>query len=240
MNNFFLFRNRFFKCFRSLKHIVKQSPPKNSKFCYSSRQLAQQSLSKRNKTVAIYLVATLFGFIGLAYAAAPLYRLFCQVTGFGGTVKTGVNKRQVKIVPKKEFTIQFSADVNHTLPWSFKPLQQEVNVLPGEKVLAFYEATNHGDEPLIGIATYNVVPMKVGQYFHKEQCFCFDEQRLGAHETVVLPVHFYLEPELLDDPRMDDIETIVLSYTFFLSSDQSTNIDEGEETTSAKTKTLMR
>lgn len=101
------------------------------------------------------------------------------------------------------------------LPWKFVPQQREVRVLPGETALAFYTATNKSDEDIIGVATYSVTPGQVAPYFSKIQCFCFEEQRLNAGETVDMPVFFYIDPEFVTDINMKGIETVTLSYTFF-------------------------
>ena len=115
--------------------------------------------------------------------------------------------------------ITFNTDVDGELPWSFKPVQNHVSVLAGQTCLAFFEATNHSTEPIIGVATYNVAPMKAGAYFNKIQCFCFDEQRLLPGETVDMPVFFYVDPDFLDDRSLRSCSTLTLSYTFFRSSD---------------------
>ena len=115
--------------------------------------------------------------------------------------------------------VTFNTDVSGTLPWTFKPAQKHVTVLAGQTSLAFFEATNHSDEPIIGVATYNVVPNEAGAYFNKIQCFCFDEQRLLPGETVDMPVFFYIDPEFLDDRRMSKLDSMTLSYTFFKSNE---------------------
>lgn len=109
----------------------------------------------------------------------------------------------------------FSASVSDVLPWKFVPQQREVRVLPGETALAFYTATNTSDRDIIGVATYSVTPAQVAPYFSKIQCFCFEEQRLNAGETVDMPVFFYLDPDYLHDLNMRGVETVTLSYTFF-------------------------
>lgn len=121
----------------------------------------------------------------------------------------------------REITINFTSHVSDTLPWSFKPVQKTVEIIPGETVLAFYEATNKTDEPIIGISTYNVTPSRVGLYFTKLQCFCFDEQRLNPKETVMMPVLFYIHPDMVDDKLCDGVTDVTLSYTFFLANDQN-------------------
>lgn len=109
----------------------------------------------------------------------------------------------------------FNASVSDILPWKFTPQQREVRVLPGETALAFYTATNTSDKDIIGVATYSVTPGQTAPYFSKIQCFCFEEQRLNAGETVDMPVFFYLDPDLLNDLNMKGVETVTLSYTFF-------------------------
>lgn len=111
--------------------------------------------------------------------------------------------------------VTFNASISDTLPWKFIPQQREVRVLPGETALAFYKATNLGDKDIIGVATYSVTPAQCAPYFSKIQCFCFEEQRLNAGETVDMPVFFYLDPDLLTDLNMKGIETVTLNYTFF-------------------------
>lgn len=105
------------------------------------------------------------------------------------------------------------------MPWKFIPQQREVRVLPGETALAFYTATNKSDEDIIGVATYSVTPAQVAPYFSKIQCFCFEEQRLNAGETVDMPVFFFIDPDFVNDPTMTRIDTITLSYTFFSTLD---------------------
>ena len=115
----------------------------------------------------------------------------------------------------KRIRITFNGSVSDVLPWKFTPQQREVRVLPGETALAFYTATNKSDDDIIGVATYSVTPGQVGQYFSKIQCFCFEEQRLNAGETVDMPVFFYIDPDFANDPNMKGIEQVTLSYTFF-------------------------
>jgi cytochrome c oxidase assembly protein subunit 11 len=121
----------------------------------------------------------------------------------------------------KPINIRFNADVNAAMPISFVPRQATVQVLPGEAALAFYTAQNRANEDIVGIATYNVVPAKAGIYFNKIQCFCFEEQRFKAGERIDMPVLFFIDREFYDDPRMVDVDTIILSYTFFRAQDVS-------------------
>jgi cytochrome c oxidase assembly protein subunit 11 len=115
----------------------------------------------------------------------------------------------------KRIRITFNGSVSDVLPWKFVPQQREVRVLPGETALAFYTATNKSDDDIIGVATYSVTPGQVAPYFSKIQCFCFEEQRLNAGETVDMPVFFYIDPDFVNDPNMRGIEQVTLSYTFF-------------------------
>lgn len=190
---------------------------------------AEAVLRERNKSFAAWMLAVALGTVGLAYASVPLYRVFCQVTGFGGTVRRAdeqdnefiTDLEDVKIVQGRPITVRFNADLSARVPWRFKPSQKEVIVLPGETVLAFYVAENRSDKPITGIATYNVTPSRAGMYFNKIQCFCFDEQRLKPGESLDMPVFFYLDPSLVDDEAMADVNDVMLSYTFFRAEDVS-------------------
>ncbi|XP_028406686.1 cytochrome c oxidase assembly protein COX11, mitochondrial-like [Dendronephthya gigantea] len=180
----------------------------------SSRNHYQQ----RNRTTATYTIALVIVVLGASYAAVPLYRIFCQASGLGGTVQQSDAGEKIKnMTTRKErlLTVRFNADKSATMQWSFKPQQPEVKVYPGETALAFYTAKNPTDVPITGISTYNVIPFEAGQYFNKIQCFCFEEQRLNPHEQVDMPVFFYIDPEFLDDPALYKVDTITLSYTFF-------------------------
>ncbi|CAG8462335.1 6752_t:CDS:2 [Funneliformis caledonium] len=173
----------------------------------------------RNKSFLMYTIAVLVFGVGFTYASVPLYRMFCQTTGFSGTPNTDISKFSPKrLIPAKEsrrIKIHFNADTSLALDWSFVPQQREVYVLPGETALAFYTATNKSNQDIIGLATYNVTPYNAGQYFNKIQCFCFEEQKLQAGEAVDMPVFFFIDPEFAEDPLMKDIDTVTLSYTFF-------------------------
>lgn len=172
----------------------------------------------RNKTVLTYIAAAGVGMIGMSYAAVPLYRLYCQASGLGGTAVAGHDTEQVetmKPVRERVIKITFNADTHASMQWNFRPQQSEIYVVPGETALAFYRAKNPTNKAVIGISTYNVVPFDAGQYFNKIQCFCFEEQRLNPMEEVDMPVFFYIDPEFDEDPRMARVDTITLSYTFF-------------------------
>jgi cytochrome c oxidase assembly protein subunit 11 len=167
----------------------------------------------KNRNTVILICGILLAMTALAFASVPLYRLFCQQTGYGGTT-------QVAIAPTGDIRdryvrVQFNADVNPGLPWRFVPLQHEMTVRVGESALAFYEAENLSDVPIKGMAVYNVTPDKAGIYFNKVECFCFIEQTLEPKKVVQMPVQFFIDAAFADDNNVDDIKTITLSYTFF-------------------------
>uniref|UniRef100_A0A7N0UY25 Cytochrome c oxidase assembly protein n=1 Tax=Kalanchoe fedtschenkoi TaxID=63787 RepID=A0A7N0UY25_KALFE len=189
------------------------------------RQYAAQaatSTERKSKKMLQYLTALVFAMVGLTYAAVPMYRRFCQATGYGGTVqrRESVEEKIARhekdgTVASREITVLFNADVADGMQWKFIPTQREVRVKPGESALAFYTAENRSSVPITGVSTYNVTPMRAAVYFNKIQCFCFEEQRLLPGEEVDMPVFFYIDPEFETDPRMDGINNIILSYTFF-------------------------
>ena len=175
--------------------------------------------SKDHKRTTTILVCSLLLFmVGLSFASVPLYRLFCQKTGYGGTPQIAYNESKT-IDKSRRIKIQFNADVHPDLPWNFKPLQFEIEVYPGQTGLAFYEVQNTSSQPFVGIATYNVTPEKAGIYFNKIDCFCFEEQTIKGQKTVSLPVQFFISPDIIQNPRMNDVDTVVLSYTFFSMKD---------------------
>lgn len=169
--------------------------------------------SRKNQRLAWVLLGIFVGMVGLSFAAVPLYDLFCRVTGIAGT--TQVSEAAPGAVGEQRVTIRFNADVNQRLPWRFEPEVRSMEVRIGEPNLAFYHAKNLSSRPTVGMAVYNVSPFQAGAYFHKVQCFCFDEQVLQPGQQVDMPVYFYVDPSLADDPGMDDVKTITLSYTFF-------------------------
>lgn len=173
------------------------------------------TIKARNKRVLLSCVVVVGGMIGLSYASVPLYELFCQVTGFGGTPKVG--KGTGVEVSERTIKVRFNADVNSGLQWQFKPEQREITVRLGEDNLAHYVAENMAVQPITGQAVYNVTPLKAGQYFSKIACFCFDEQTLQPGERVDMPVSFYVDPAIAEDINTQDVKTITLSYTFFKS-----------------------
>jgi cytochrome c oxidase assembly protein subunit 11 len=176
-----------------------------------------------NTLLAIGLLGVVVGMAGLAYASVPLYRLFCQVTGYGGT--TQVAAAAPGASEARMITVRFDATVSPSLPWRFEPTARAVEVAVGEERLAYYRATNLSDRPVTGMATFNVTPHKAGLYFNKIACFCFDRQVLEPGESVEMPVSFYVDPEIVGDPNLDEVKTITLSYTFFLAVDEDAATD---------------
>ncbi len=170
--------------------------------------------TRQTKMTAVIVVSIIFLMLGLAFASVPLYQVFCQKTGFGGTPKIVAAPYQGMVISHREIRIQFNADVNPQLPWIFKPLQREIKIKVGQNALAFYQAKNLSNRPITGMATYNVVPDKAGKYFNKMVCFCFIEQILIPGQTMDMPVQFYLDPDIEKDPDCEDIQVITLSYTF--------------------------
>jgi cytochrome c oxidase assembly protein subunit 11 len=158
--------------------------------------------------------------LGLAYASVPLYRLFCQVTGFGGaTVRVDENAAPKAV--DKVIKVRFDANVAPGLAWTFKPVQTQATIRIGERKMAFYQATNLTDKPITGMATYNVSPDTAGGYFMKIHCFCFDQQTLQPGETVDMPVSYYIDPAILEDASARRIDEITLSYTFFPQEEET-------------------
>jgi cytochrome c oxidase assembly protein subunit 11 len=166
-----------------------------------------------NMKVAVGCAALALSMVGVAYAAVPLYRLFCQVTGYGGT--TQVAEQASEKVLSKTINVRFDANSSQKLDWSFEPMERQITIKIGETYLANYKAQNLGTASSTGTSTFNVTPVSAGQYFNKIQCFCFTKQTLKAGEIVEMPVSFYIDPEIVNDKDLDGVSTITLSYTFF-------------------------
>ena len=187
----------------------------------------------RNLKVAVVTASIAASMVGVAYAAVPLYQLFCQVTGFGGTTQRA--EAAPDVVLDRKVRITFDANVNSALGWRFKPVQHEQTVRIGESTLAFYQAVNTSTEAVTGTATFNVSPAKAGLYFSKIECFCFTEQTLQPGQSVDMPVTYYIDPDIVNDPDMKNIGEITLSYTFY-RADQPAKVTAAE--TGAKTGTV--
>jgi len=166
----------------------------------------------RHTRVAMICAIVAAGMLGLAYAAVPLYTLFCQVTGFAGTTQRA--ERPSEAVLDRVVTIRFDANVAPGLGWKFQPAQRTMDVKIGENTLAFYRAENTSNRPVTGTATFNVTPEAAGSYFNKIECFCFQEQHLEPGESIDMPVSFFVDPAIVDDDIAGHLTQITLSYTF--------------------------
>ncbi|MGQ0486087.1 MAG: cytochrome c oxidase assembly protein [Hyphomicrobiales bacterium] len=167
----------------------------------------------KNIRVAALAAATAAVMLGLAYASVPLYRLFCQATGFGGT--TRIAAAAPEETSQRMIAIRFDANTAASLGWNFHAAQLEMKVKLGEQAIAHYRATNPTDRQLTGTAVFNVTPVSAGIYFNKIQCFCFTEQTLKPGESVDMPVVFFVDPAIAEDADASSIDTITLSYTFY-------------------------
>ena len=169
--------------------------------------------ARKNLRVAAAAASVAVAMVGLAYASVPLYSMFCEVTGFGGTTQ------RADVAPEtatdKFITIRFDANTAGSLGWNFHPVQSVMKVRIGEQNMAHYSATNNTGKVVTGSAMFNVTPIEAGAYFNKIQCFCFTEQTLKPGESADLPVDFFVDPAILDDPDSKAISEITLSYTFF-------------------------
>jgi len=168
---------------------------------------------RRNAVLAFACVGLVAGMVGLAYASVPLYRLFCQVTGFAGTTQIAENAPER--VLDRTITVRFDANVARDLNWSFEPVERGVDLKIGETQLSLFRAVNHANRPLAGSATFNVTPDWAGAYFNKIQCFCFTEQTLQPGESVDMPVVFFVDPAIVEDRSASKSMAITLSYTFY-------------------------
>ncbi|MEO0419653.1 MAG: cytochrome c oxidase assembly protein [Pseudomonadota bacterium] len=176
--------------------------------------LQTQRANARTGLMALALAAAM---VGLGFASVPLYRLFCQVTGFGGTTQVATDAQAANAAAAatgQTMSIRFDGSTAIDVPWTFKPAQTTDTVTIGQRDMAVYVARNDGDEPITGTATFNVEPAQAGLYFNKVQCFCFTEQTLQPGQEVQMPVVYYVDPAILEDEFMADVEQITLSYTF--------------------------
>ena len=167
-----------------------------------------------NRATLVILASVVGLMVGMAYASVPLYKLFCQVTGYGGTTQA-TNDAATHIIVGHPVKVRFDANVNRALDWKFVPVDGPVTLNPGEEVVINYRATNIGSAASTGTSTFNVTPAKAGTYFMKIDCFCFQEQTLQPGESVDMPVRFFIAPEIVADEHVVDVKDITLSYTFF-------------------------
>jgi len=175
------------------------------------------SIYKKSKDVnslLLALIALIFSMLLLSFAAVPIYNLFCKLTGFDGTVKRS-DSYYSSIIGKKIIRVDFDSHVQKDLPWDFQPKQSHINIKAGENILVFYSARNNDINNVTGMAIYNVTPVKASKYFNKVHCFCFEEQTLNSGELVDMPVSFFIDPKIEEDPDTRDLDHITLSYSFF-------------------------
>ena len=169
--------------------------------------------ARSNRMVGFTCAGVFFGMIGVAYASVPLYTMFCQLTGYGGTTQR-VEQYSDRVLDQ-EVTVRFDANTSGSLPWEFQPEQRDIKIKIGETTQIAYKATNIFDKQTSGKATFNVTPELAGAYFNKVECFCFTDTTLKPGESLDMPVVFYIDPDIVDVPELKHIGTITLSYTFF-------------------------
>ncbi len=173
--------------------------------------------SRSNNRTALHLSLIIVGMAALTAASVPLYNIICRATGWAGTPRVAAMAPTEKGSGSVE--ILFDADTAPGLPWSFEPVERRTEISVGEQKLSFYEARNDGSSPIVGTAVFNVTPLKIGNYFVKIDCFCFERQLLEPGQTAQLPVSYYVDAEMLDDPNTSDVRQITLSYTFFVDEE---------------------
>lgn len=171
---------------------------------------------RRNRRIGLICAAAFVGMVGMAYASVPLYRAFCQITGFDGTVRKA--ETAPGAVLDKDLTIRFDANVRD-LPWTFTAEQVSQEVKIGETKVAFFKVTNNSDQAITGRAVFNVVPEQAGAYFQKLECFCFSDQTIGPRQTVDMPVLYFVDPKYAEDFGTRNKKEVTLSYTFFRSTE---------------------
>lgn len=189
------------------------------------------AIQNRNLRTALIAGAGALAMLGLGFASVPLYRWFCQVTGFGGTTQR-IGEAQAATVKAtgRTISVRFDANVEAGMPWKFSPSQVTQDLSIGARKMAFYRAENLGNKPVTGVASFNVEPAQAGLYFNKIQCFCFEQQTLQPGQAVDMPVIYFVDPKILDNPETKDIEAITLSYTFHVSADQTEALKAGAKT----------
>jgi cytochrome c oxidase assembly protein subunit 11 len=165
-----------------------------------------------NMRVALAAATGALVMVGAAFAAVPLYDLFCRITGYGGT--TRVAEEAASRILDREMEVRFDSNTAPGLPWDFEPLERSVTLNVGQSAIAYYRATNTSDVPVTGMASFNVTPFRAGQFFYKIECFCFTEQTLQPGESIEMPVMFFVDPDIADYSNLDDVRTMTLSYTF--------------------------
>ena len=174
----------------------------------------------QNKKVkqAFYLLAFALGMLAMSYAAVPLYKIFCKVTGYGGTPQISLENDSYKI--KEKIDVRFDSTIDRHSVISFKPEGKKIKVQIGENSLAFFKAKNNSDKPITTMSVFNVSPLQAGQYFNKIECFCFEEQVLSANEEISMPVSFFVDASIKDDKFIKDLQEITLSYSMYVRKNE--------------------
>lgn len=173
------------------------------------------SFTDRNRRTALIAAGVALSMLALGFASVPLYRLFCQTTGFGGTTMRVTQAQADKVqLAAGEISVRFDANVERGMPWRFQPLQVTQDMRIGARKMAYFRAKNTSSQPITGIASFNVEPEQVGKYFNKIQCFCFNQQTLQPGQSVDMPVIYFVDPKIAQDPETRDVQQITLSYTF--------------------------
>jgi cytochrome c oxidase assembly protein subunit 11 len=183
----------------------------------ATHPITADDVARSNLRVGAMAMAGAVAMLGFGYAAVPLYEMFCRVTGFGGTTMIASEAdaaRAAAIATGQTMSIRFDASTAAGVPWAFRPVQPTQTVVIGQRDIATYTARNDSSRPITGTATFNVTPEQAGKYFNKIQCFCFTEQTLQPGEEVTMPVLYYVDPAMLEDPNMAGVQQITLSYTF--------------------------
>ncbi|WP_285016767.1 cytochrome c oxidase assembly protein [Novosphingobium sp. fls2-241-R2A-195] len=180
--------------------------------------MAGKGEPRSNRKVALTAASAALTMLGLGFASVPLYRIFCQVTGYGGTTQRADEAKAATVKDSgRTISIRFDANVERNMPWQFKPLQRTDTVSIGARDMALFWAKNDSDKTVTGTASFNVEPEQAARYFNKIQCFCFTEQTLKPGEEVRMPVLYYVDPAILTDPDNKDVQQITLSYTFHVT-----------------------
>lgn len=188
----------------------------------------------RNTRTLVICLSVVAGMTGMAYAAVPFYRWFCQVTGFDGTPRTADAAPDASQISERVVRVRFDSNVAPGLTWDFAPNERYADLHVGDVGLTAYTVTNYGKVPTRGHATFNVTPEKAGKYFVKVACFCFTDQPLAPGETREMPVNYFIDPAILEDRLVDDITEITLSYTFFPQEVGPTASADGDAPSSAQ------
>lgn len=205
--------------------------------------MAAHAIQRRNRRTLALLTVPVAAMLGLVAISPTLYRIFCAVTGYGGTVQRADPEAALQSSTAAALpiiTMSLDANVGRGLPWRFGPVQRTVEVKPGEPVLVYYYAENLADQPIVGQATFNVTPFKAAPYFFKTECFCFSEQKLDPGERVEMPVQFFVDPEMFRDPLTKEVRRITLSYTFYRQPTDPAAANDLGDTAAARAQAIER